>query len=53
VDADGQPVAWRPIAAVLPVSERLRALVSGPAYEEAVARESASLSSRLAPAPPR
>jgi hypothetical protein len=41
VDGDGKPVAWRPVAAVLPVSGRLRALVSGPEYEEAVARESA------------
>jgi hypothetical protein len=41
VDADGEPVAWQPVAAVLPVSERLAALVSGPGYEDAVARESA------------
>jgi hypothetical protein len=38
VDASGAPVAWKPVASVLPVSERLRALVSGPAYEAAVAR---------------
>ena len=37
-DALGQPVAWRPVAAVLPVSERLTALVTGPAYEDAAAR---------------
>ena len=49
VDASGQPVAWQPVAAVLPVSERLRALVGGPDYEEAVARESARLEYRLAP----
>ena len=49
VDASGQPVAWQPVAAVLPVSERLRALVGGPDYQEAVARESARLDYRLAP----
>jgi acetoin utilization deacetylase AcuC-like enzyme len=38
--ASGRPFEWRPVATVLPVSERLRALVSGPDYEEAVARES-------------
>jgi hypothetical protein len=43
VDADGAAVAWQPVAAVLPVSERLSALVSGRAYDEAVARESARL----------
>jgi hypothetical protein len=49
LDAAGHTVAWQPVAAVLPVSGRLRALVSGPAYEEAVARESARLDYRLAP----
>ena len=51
LDADGQPVAWTPIATVLPVSERLRALVGSPAYEAAVARECARLDYRLGPAP--
>jgi acetoin utilization deacetylase AcuC-like enzyme len=51
LDADGQPVAWTPIAAVLPVSERLHALVSSLAYEAAVARECARLDYRLGPAP--
>ena len=37
-DAGGRPVPWRPVAAVIPVSERLMALVSGPAYEDAAAR---------------
>ncbi len=37
------PRAWRSVAAVLPVSERLRARVGGSAYEEAVERESAGL----------
>ena len=31
------PLEWRPVPTVLPVSERLRALVTGPEYEEAVA----------------
>jgi len=35
--ATGQPSDWRPVPTVLPVSERLRALVSGPEYEEAAA----------------
>ena len=47
LDAVGQPVAWRPVAAVLPVSERLRALVGGAEYEQAAAEESASLVYRL------
>jgi acetoin utilization deacetylase AcuC-like enzyme len=48
VDAHGgQPVVWEPVATVLPVSERLLALVSGPAYEEAVATESARFAYRL------
>jgi acetoin utilization deacetylase AcuC-like enzyme len=34
--ATGRPVEWRPVATVLPVSQRLRALVEGPEYEEAV-----------------
>jgi hypothetical protein len=36
--ATGRPVEWRPVPTVLPVSERLRALVEGPEYEDAVAR---------------
>jgi acetoin utilization deacetylase AcuC-like enzyme len=52
LDADGQPVAWTPIATVLPVSERLRELVGSPAYEAAVARECTRLAYRLGPAPP-
>jgi hypothetical protein len=47
LDARGQPVAWRPVAAVLPVSERLTALVTGPAYEEAAASESARFAYRF------
>jgi len=42
-DALGTPVPWQPVATVLPVSERLRALVTGPVYEAAVAREAARL----------
>ncbi len=32
----GEPVAWEPVPTVLPVSERLRELVVGPAYDQAV-----------------
>ena len=50
VDAQtGQPVGWQPVATVLPVSERLQALVSGPEYEEAVAREAPRFAYRLLP----
>jgi hypothetical protein len=50
VDADGHTVHWEPIETVLPVSERLRALVSGPEYEAAVQRETAGIAIHLAPA---
>ena len=49
VDGDGRPLAWQPVATVLPVSDRLGALVSGPEYEESVAREAAALAYRLVP----
>jgi hypothetical protein len=50
VDAGtGRPVAWEPVATVLPVSERLLALVSGPAYEGAVAAEAVRFAYRLLP----
>jgi acetoin utilization deacetylase AcuC-like enzyme len=49
VDASGAPAAWEPVASVLPVSERLLARVSGPAYEEAVARAGAGLEYVAAP----
>jgi hypothetical protein len=45
----GRPVDWQPVATVLPVSERLMALVSGPEYEEAVAREASRFAYRLLP----
>jgi hypothetical protein len=45
----GRPVDWQPVATVLPVSERLQALVSGPEYEEAVAREASRFAFRLLP----
>ena len=51
LDALGRQVVWEPVTTVLPVSERLRALVSSPGYEEAAARESARLAFRLAPKP--
>ena len=48
VDANtGAPVGWEPVATVLPVSQRLGERVSGPAYEEALAEESARLQYRL------
>lgn len=40
----GAPVDWSPVATVLPVSEALRRLVTGGAYERAVAEEAARLS---------
>jgi acetoin utilization deacetylase AcuC-like enzyme len=49
VDGTGRPAEWKPVTTVLPVSERLHALVSGPEYEEAVARESARYAYRLVP----
>lgn len=49
--ATGQPVPWEPVPTVLPVSERMRAVVTGAEYEAAVERTSAQLSFRLAPAP--
>jgi acetoin utilization deacetylase AcuC-like enzyme len=48
VDArTGEAAPWTPVPTVLPVSARLRALVSGPGYEEAVARESDGLRFRV------
>jgi acetoin utilization deacetylase AcuC-like enzyme len=50
VDAEtGQPAVWEPVATVLPVSERLRARVSGPEYREAVTAEGARFAYRLLP----
>jgi acetoin utilization deacetylase AcuC-like enzyme len=46
--ATGRPVPWEPVATVLPVSEEMRALVTGPEYEAALERTSAQLSFRLA-----
>jgi hypothetical protein len=51
VDAGtGATVPWEPVATVLPVSERLKALVTGPDYDEAVARAGVDLAFRLRPA---
>jgi len=48
VDArTGAAAPWTPVPTVLPVSERLRALVSGPEYEQAVADERALLTFRI------
>jgi acetoin utilization deacetylase AcuC-like enzyme len=49
--ATGQPSAWKPVPTVLPVSERLRALVSGPDYEEAVAAATPRFAYRVLPRP--
>ncbi len=49
--ATGQPARWKPVPTVLPVSDRLRALVSGPAYEEAVAAARPRLAYRSVPRP--
>jgi hypothetical protein len=57
--ATGRSAEWRPVPTVLPVSERLQALVSGPEYEEAVAAAAPSFDYRVLPrfaaaaAPPR
>jgi len=47
--ASGEPVQWRPIPAVLPVSERLKERVGGAEYQQAVARASEGLRYRLVP----
>jgi hypothetical protein len=48
VDAGtGQPAIWRPVATVLPVSQRLAKLVTGAQYEEAVEREAPRFTYRL------
>lgn len=51
LDARGAPVAWKPVAAVLPVSERAQRIVAGPAYDER-AGDTTGLEYRLAPAGP-
>jgi hypothetical protein len=50
-EATGQPAMWQPVPTVVPVSERLKALVTGPEYEEAAAREADRLHFRLQAAP--
>ena len=47
--ATGQPAEWKPVPTVLPVSERLQALVSGPEYEEAVAAAAPRFAYRVLP----
>jgi hypothetical protein len=58
--ATGQPAEWRPVPTVLPVSERLQALVSGSEYEEAASATAPRFAYRVLPrtataaaAPPR
>jgi acetoin utilization deacetylase AcuC-like enzyme len=46
----GAPVAWEPVATILPVSERLKALIESPEYDEAVVAAGAGLTFRLEPA---
>jgi hypothetical protein len=48
-NATGEPAEWTPMPAVMPVSEQLEALVTGPAYEETAAREAARLDLRVQP----
>ncbi len=48
-EATRRPVEWQPCPMVLPVSERLRELVSGDVYEAAAREARASLRYRLAP----
>jgi acetoin utilization deacetylase AcuC-like enzyme len=50
-EATGQPAVWRPVPTVVPVSERLKALVTGPEYEESASREAGLLRFRLRAAP--
>jgi hypothetical protein len=45
--ATGAVVQWEPAPMVIPVSSRLRDLVEGPAYEEAVEKALEKLSYRL------
>ena len=43
----GEPAEWHPVPSVVPVSRALEARVSGPEYDEALAREAARLDFRL------
>jgi hypothetical protein len=45
----GAAIAWEPAPMVVPVSDRLRALVEGPEYEAALERALEPLSYRLRP----
>ena len=49
--ATGRPCGWRPVPTVLPVSERLLALVSGPEYEEAASAAAPRFAYRVLPRP--
>ncbi len=50
--ATGEPVRWRPAPMVVPVSGRLRALVSGPSYERALEAARGALRAGLVPTSP-
>jgi acetoin utilization deacetylase AcuC-like enzyme len=45
----GAPLAWEPVATILPVSDRLKAIAAGPGYDQAVSAAGAGLAFRLAP----
>ena len=48
-DATGEPVRWRPAPMIVPVSGRLKALVTGPSYERAVTLARGATHLKLAP----
>jgi acetoin utilization deacetylase AcuC-like enzyme len=47
--ATGAPLAWEPVATLLPVSDRLKAIATGPEFDEAVAAAGAGRAYRLLP----
>lgn len=51
IEATGEPLEWKGYAMVLPVSEKLRAMVSGEAYDRAVAEAAEVAKVRLAEPP--
>ena len=48
-ETSGARVEWAPVATVIPVSERLRAQLGAPGYEDDVRREAARFAFRLLP----
>jgi acetoin utilization deacetylase AcuC-like enzyme len=51
-EATGEPAEWTPVPAVIPVSGRLKELVTGTEYEAAATREAARLDLRVHPPVP-